>query len=408
MTGKAVKQYLQRYAEPEVAHLQQWPESYRKTYRHVVVIPAYQESSEFLQQALQSHWFTADALLILVINQPDTQTDSKPQQQLLQFAREAGNVRWQQRNLILITAHSDTPSNGDILLVDRFNTPIPAKQGVGLARKIGTDLALALITKNIIHSEWICSSDADACLPDNYFSVLSTLNPEWIAACYAFEHVDGEPAVRAATLIYQQAMHYYVNGLQQAGSAYAHFTIGSTLTFKASAYAGVRGFPKRPAGEDFYLLNKLIKTGQVGRIDQATIQLQARLSERVPFGTGMSTAKIIQLTEQGKTFCYYHPQTFIALREVLQHFDSLWTQRDHLPKWLETLPFYSKELLLKAGLEKFITTQNQQSVTKQQFDKQLTNWFDGLKTLQFIHGLRNLKYPDIPLNISEHGNPGAS
>lgn len=397
MTGKAVTQYLQHYAEPEVAHLQQWPENYRKTYRHVVVIPAYQESSEFLQQALQSRWFTSDALLILIINQPDTQTDSIPQQQLLQFAIGAGDIRWQQYNLTLITAFSDTAAAGDILLVDRFHTPIPVKQGVGLARKVGADLALALITKNIIHSEWICSSDADACLPDNYFSVLSTLNPEWIAACYAFEHVGGEPAVRAATLIYQQAMHYYVNGLQQAGSAYAHFTIGSTLAFKASAYASVRGFPKRPAGEDFYLLNKLIKTGQVGRIEQARIQLRARLSERVPFGTGVSTAKILQLTEQGKPFCYYHPQTFVALREVLQQFDNLWAQRDHLSAWLGAIPPSSRALLLKAGLEKFIATQRQQTATKQQFDKQLTGWFDGLKTLQFIHGLRDSKYPDTAL-----------
>ncbi|PID64239.1 MAG: hypothetical protein CR963_01065, partial [Gammaproteobacteria bacterium] len=245
--------------------------------------------------------------------------------------------------------------------------------------------------------EWICSTDADALLPDDYFSVLSEVNPEWIAACYAFEHVGGEPEVREATLLYQQAMNYYVNGLRQAGSPYAHFTIGSTLAFKAAAYASVRGFPKRAAGEDFYLLNKLIKIGTVGRIEQTTIQLCARLSERVPFGTGVSTAKIMELTAQGKPFCYYHPQTFVVLGMVLAHFDKLWDSLDDLPVWFSQLPEHSTPLLLQAGLVDFISKQRHQATTKKQFDTQLMNWFDGLKTLQFIHGLRDTVYPDVPL-----------
>ncbi|CAA6819293.1 MAG: Unknown protein [uncultured Thiotrichaceae bacterium] len=439
MSTKAVTQYLQRYAEPETAAINHWPDDNRH-YQHVVVIPAYQESSEFLQRALQSDWFQRDVLLILVVNQPDTQTDFAPQQQLFEDAVSCGEIVWQQENLTLIAGTAKSPSfpllqrgkssskdvlllegtplcilsflkkrdggdggdlnlaqHGDLLLINRFNTPLPAKYGVGLARKIGTDIALALITKDIISSKWICSTDADALLPDDYFSVLSEVNPEWVAACYAFEHVGGESEVQEATLIYQQAMHYYVNGLKNAGSPYAHFTIGSTLAFKATAYANVRGFPKRAAGEDFYLLNKLIKSGKVGRIEQTTIQLQARLSERVPFGTGMSAANIMQLTAQGKPFCYYHPQTFVVLRQVLQHFDKLWASLDDLPTWLSELPGNSGEILLQAGLTGFITKQQRQRTTKKQFDAQLMGWFDGLKTLQFIHGLRDTIYPDVPL-----------
>ena len=396
MPPKAVTQYLQRYAEPETITIDHWPDDY-KYYQHVVVIPAYQESNEFLQQALQSDWFQQNVLLILVVNQPDTQMDTVPQQRLFEDALSCGEVVWQQENLALVVGDLNSAQHGAILLINRFNTPLPAKYGVGLARKIGTDIALALITKGIIRSEWICSTDADATLPDDYFSVLQTLAPDWVAACYAFEHVGGEAEVLEATLVYQQAMHYYVNGLKQAGSPYAHFTIGSTLAFKATAYANVRGFPKRASGEDFYLLNKLINTGAVGRIEQTTVQLQARLSERVPFGTGMSTANIMQLTAQGKPFCYYHPQTFIALGQVLQHFDKLWGSLDNLPAWLSGLPGNSGELLLQAGFTEFITKQQKQRTAKKQFDKQLMGWFDGLKTLQFIHGLRDTIYPDVPL-----------
>ncbi len=40
---------------------------------------------------------------------------------------------------------------------------------------------------------------------------------------------------------------------------------GSSLGVLAPAYAEVRGFPRRQAGEDFYLLDKLAKTVNAGR-----------------------------------------------------------------------------------------------------------------------------------------------
>ena len=48
-------------------------------------------------------------------------------------------------------------------------------------------------------------------------------------------------------------------GLGFAGSPYAYHSVGSTLAVRAEAYAIVRGVPKRAAGEDFYLLDKLAK-----------------------------------------------------------------------------------------------------------------------------------------------------
>ncbi len=50
-----------------------------------------------------------------------------------------------------------------VIVVDRVSAPwrLNPKQGVGLARKIGTDLALALIEQGRIHSPWILQTDAD-------------------------------------------------------------------------------------------------------------------------------------------------------------------------------------------------------------------------------------------------------
>ncbi|GIR63469.1 MAG: hypothetical protein CM15mP68_1350 [Pseudomonadota bacterium] len=62
------------------------------------------------------------------------------------------------------------------------------------------------------------------------------------------------------------------------GSAYAYPTLGSTISVHAQSYARVRGYPKRNAGEDFYLLNKLNKLHPVQVLQQPVIEVQARLS----------------------------------------------------------------------------------------------------------------------------------
>ncbi|MGB1256172.1 MAG: hypothetical protein ACPG51_09915 [Thiolinea sp.] len=406
MNNKAVQKYLQHYAEAEINALTEWPADC--CYQHVVLIPAYQESVSFLQNLLTAPWFQSGVLVILIINQPDNQTNSTSQQELCNFALNSGSLRWKAENLTLIQPaplHSSTSDScGHLLLVNRFEQGIPVKQGVGLARKIGADIAVSLIARGNITTPWICSTDADAWLPDNYFSPLATLSPEYVAACYPFEHIAGpnsDPEVTVATLTYQRAMQYYVAGLCYAGSSYAFFALGSTLAFKAEAYAAVRGFPKRAAGEDFYLLNKLAKIGHISQLSNNTlIRLQARLSDRVPFGTGVSAANIIALNRQNQPFCYYHPTIFINLRNLLRHFEQLWQVKHQPEPWLQELPDSSTHALYKLGFLSMLQKLSQQCRSKQQFDHQLTGWFDGLKTLQFIHLLRDSDYPNLPLETA--------
>ena len=68
--------------------------------------------------------------------------------------------------------------------------------------------------------------------------------------------------------LYEYSLRYYVAGLTYAQSPYAFHTIGSTMAVNAEHYASVRGFPRREAGEDFYLLNKLAKVGSVHTLEE--------------------------------------------------------------------------------------------------------------------------------------------
>ncbi|MBA6379322.1 MULTISPECIES: hypothetical protein [unclassified Colwellia] len=411
--SKVFNQYFSRYAESEVAVLTQYesglPDEF--TVDHVVVIPAYQETSAFIERFLASSLSKSPVLMVLVINEPITESiaesvtqslrednsvanynEINQQKALYQYALSCGDNCWQNNNLTLIKV---TQSQTWLLVVDRFTHAIDKDQGVGLARKIGTDLSAYLISVNRIRQAWICSSDADAYLPDDYFNALHTRDKNTVVCCFNFKHSSEDKSIHQANFLYESALRYYVAGLHYADSPYAFFTIGSILAFKAEVYVQARGFPKRSAGEDFYLINKLAKLGAVEFIEEVTVKLDARTSQRVPFGTGPAVQKILDLQASHLDYCYYHPQVFTLLKAVLSAFANLWHYRGDLIAWLEPLSEPIVTALNQIGFEAFVEKQINNS--EKQFNKQLVVWFDAFKTLKFIHNIRENHYQDIPL-----------
>jgi hypothetical protein len=395
MPDKNVKKYLENYAEPEVKALHRFPQRTDledSAYEHVIVIPAYKESDDFIRRFIKSKLVEENVLLIIVINQPDTDFDKSPQESLHKQIGLLGKLTWQNRPLNLISLDN---SSCDVLLVDRFTKAIPQEQGVGLARKLGVDLAVVLHDKGLIRSLWIHSTDADATLPDHYFEPLKKLNNCVVAACYNFNHSSNNMGVHQATQQYETALRYYVAGLHYAKSSYAFFTIGSTLTFRTKQYCMVRGFPKRSAGEDFYLLNKIAKLGAVDFFKDTIIEIDARTSDRVPFGTGPAVNKILSLTENNDAYCYYHPSCFDFLKIFLSASDTLWLSKDNVTSWFETLPVEIIVALTELNFTSFVN--KQRKVSQQQFNRQVIVWFDAFKTLKFIHAIRRQGYDDMPL-----------
>lgn len=398
MKCKNLIKYLAQYAEKNVTQLgthltDSLP--HNVNFEHVVVIPAYKESSQFVARLLSSP-VIVPVLYIIVINQPASDVDSSPQTNLSHFIKSSGTSIFKEGQLDLIVANEHTY----FLIVDAFTQPLPVDQGVGLARKIGADYALLLINENKVLSDWIHSTDADAHLPDDYFEATSALSKQkkhnkTVAISYNFTHVDEDMELQQANKLYETALRYYVAGLSYAGSDYAFFTIGSVIAFKAKEYAMVRGFPKRSAGEDFYLLNKLAKLGKVEFLKDTVVTIEARVSDRVPFGTGPSVAYILQLKKDNQPYCYYHPQVFEELKNCIRNFAILWESRLCFDDWLIALSKESQQALQDIKLASFVDKQKNNNQI--QFNKQLTVWFDAFKTLKFIHSLREQKYADIPL-----------
>lgn len=398
---KAISQYLSKYAEPECQALVHFP---KKTFQQILLIPAYQESSEFCER-LQRQFNDLSLLVVVVINQPESENDESHQQQLFDFFHQKLSLLWQEENLYLYQKES---AEITFLVVTRFEqgNRIPVKQGVGLARKIGADIACWLIANQSIECSWVGSTDADAELPLDYFSIMSgnSLSIEG-AGIFDFCHVASEDkVVYEATKLYEQWLHYYVAGLQWAGSRYAFYTIGSCLAFHFASYCQVRGFPKRSGGEDFYLLNKMAKLAPIQKFP-TQIKLQSRLSQRVPFGTGPAVSKLLQEQASELSYQVYNPQVFVALKHLLRSFPHLWEARNNIQSWAGKLSLSTWNALVELGFDDAIIKIFNNSPGQKQFDQQIHGWFDGFRTLRFIHLLEQSGYSMVNLAEARSSAP---
>ena len=413
-----MEKYLRLYAEPETKVLEKMLTTLpdQQHWSNVVVIPACNEGPAFLRPSPPCK---GRSLMILVINESaSAQAHVRAtNQELATAVHTQFSTQWQSGPTDGLTLLRDPKSARDLLLVDRFSAgrQLPLKGGVGHARKIGADLASWLINHQRIDSHWIHCSDADVQLPDTYFSYSNTLaaaSKKYAAINYPFRHrVDPDDPesveVARATQLYEFSLHYYVAGMKFAGSPYAFHTIGSTLAVNAHHYAKVRGFPKREAGEDFYLLNKLAKLAPIHEpfagSDCKPILIKARRSERVPFGTGAAVNKISAMADPVSEYVFYNPGVFVLLRDWLQALPTIWDSGStELSEDLfqGRIDVAGKRQGLIAGLKEVGTQKAlehafRQSRDQDQFTRQVHTWFDAFRTLKLIHYLRDQRLPSI-------------
>ncbi len=305
-----------------------------------------------------------------------------------------------------------------VIIVDRCSSGLEFnnKEGVGLARKIGCDLASVLFMREFVRESWIFNSDADASLAIDYF-VMEKGTAKLAALLYPFQHQtspDLSSEQRHALTLYDQYLHYYVRGLSFAGSPYAFATLGSTIAVTVFAYIAVRGFPKRLAGEDFYFLNKIAKVADLRQKKGLPIILQGRLSNRVPFGTGPAIQEIAKALTNGETYKVYHPHSFRILKFWLESCELLfkgkidtWSMAAGLIENPE-LSHEDKQLFIRICQTWLDSNGGPIFVENIAFRYRLTHnpnkhfhvWFDAFKTMKFIHFIRENFLPPMDfLNV---------
>jgi hypothetical protein len=398
MSELARRKYLERYAEPEARLAAGVGESYGAA----LIVPLRREDVGFLENLSPACSAAPERILVIAVVNATGDADPLVHQQNIRLLRELNERLLPRRILPAIEGSPVRATLGrssafDVLLIDRASAGrcLQNGEGVGVARRIGVDVAFALYERGQLGSPWLCCSDADAELPGDYFSCLARVgaaSPEGVrrvGLTLPFWHTpSGDAAIDRATIEYEISLRYYALGLASAGSPYCYQSMGSSLCVLADAYAEVRGFPRRDAGEDFYLLDKLAKIGSVHRPPMSPIRIWSRVSDRVPFGTGRRVRDLID----GEEIRLYQPRCFELLGVVL------WALRRAVAARSEDLLQTTLAAKLDAGSVGAVSTVLEElnvfealreilgaSPDARVRERRLFTWFDALRTLRFVH-----------------------
>jgi hypothetical protein len=165
------------------------------------------------------------------------------------------------------------------------------------------------------------------------------------------------------------------------------FTIGSAFAVRADAYVLRGGMNRRQAGEDFYFLQNLVQLGNVGEISSTKVYPSARLSNRVPFGTGpilqkwMNGEKDLAVTYNFKAFVDL--KCFFDMRAVLFKME-----RAEYEKLLEAVPEAVSDFLVHDNFVAELDNLNRNCSSPETFEGrffQVFNAFRILKYVNFVH-----------------------
>ncbi|MAI77666.1 MAG: hypothetical protein CL917_01850 [Deltaproteobacteria bacterium] len=395
---KATAKYLATYAEveansAEVVALQHGP------FSHGLAIPAQAEDQNIIG-ALRGipSGPTGPVLTVTVINActgASQNTLDSNLRSLKEIKQHYGTGQ-----ALTSSIHVHKHPSGHLVVIDRSTqNPLPPKQGVGLARKIGCDFLLAVAELGALKSPWLHCSDADTRLPSQYFAQASGQAREHATALlYPFRHREDSqsPTTHSFAMDYESSLRYYVLGLRFAESTHDFHTVGSAMAVHANAYAKVRGFPRREAAEDFYLLNKLAKLGSIQQLGGPRIEPSSRASNRVPFGTGAAIEK--HLREPQDELKVDHPIVFnylkaweATLTACLADPAQSKNLSNSIRRHAQSEPEVDASRLLSA-LEKSGSILRADRAFKgpaSTLNQRLRDSLDSFRTLKFIHALRD-------------------
>ncbi len=270
------------------------------------------------------------------------------------------------------------------------------KAGVGLARKLGMDLAANIFSDSGYNGVIVCL-DADCLVDENYFLEIHKffkLNPKIQGCNIKFEHrfVDGDRHLQEAIIQYELHLRYYRMALKLCDYPYAFHTVGSCMAVTRDAYIGSKGMNTKKAGEDFYFLQKIFSQFAFGEINSTTVYPLGRLSDRVPFGTGAALSK----WKESNTNVILTYQ-FAAFLELKMFFKKL-HQLGSFEEWREFFDFKSNtglihQFLKEEGFLSDISNIMANTKSKDQLSPKFYRWFNNFKILKCLNYLRDVNYP---------------
>jgi hypothetical protein len=276
---------------------------------------------------------------------------------------------------------------------------LPEKNaGVGLARKLLMDEVVrrfAILDKEGV----IASYDADCTCDKNYLVALEIFfanNKSSPGCSIYFEHNLEESSIPSAILEYELYLRYYVQGLRYSTYPHAFHTVGSAMAVRTQSYRMQGGMNMRKAAEDFHFLHKIIPIPGFRNLTTTRVIPSARISNRVPFGTGKA-----MLNWESKNMRFWpacKAETFDLIKDFLEQSQSFYKEKI-TRNWIEKniSPMFH-EFLWKENFIEEIELIKSNTKSANTFGKAFLRWFNGLRVLQLTHHLRYNHCGEVPVN----------
>lgn len=272
---------------------------------------------------------------------------------------------------------------------------VPKKSGVGYARKIGMDAAAKYFYHSNKENGIIICLDADTQVASNYFTeILNSFREGSLeAASIHFEHqLPDQIQFRSAIIDYELHLRYFIGMQRLYQLPFAYQTVGSAMACTAEAYVRVGGMVRRQAGEDFYFMQKFAKEGTLKELHSTIVYPSARVSHRVPFGTG----KTIQQIEDHHfdELLTYHPDAFQVFGMLDDYLQGLYHQEDGSSS--SSLLTYFRE----NGLESVVEQLRNQSKNVGDFKHRFFQWFNAFSLMKYLHHVHDGEFEKVNISVA--------
>ncbi len=371
--------FADRYIQNNAIYPAFIPDEVLPSLAMIVMIPCLNEPE--ILRTLESLWncepIESFCEVIVVVNNSETSSAEVKQFNLETFRQL---IVWGEKN-----------SRPNLILHPIYAGSVSAKHaGAGMARKIGMDEAIRRFNAINKPEGVIVSLDADCLVSANYLTRIEaafTESKSCFAATINFEHrMDDttDPKQKQGIRLYEDYLHYYKKTHDFVGYPDSIYTIGSAFAVRAEAYMKQGGMNRRQAGEDFYFLYKLTKLGPIKEINDAYVYPSARVSDRVPFGTGASMTKWMNDSED--LALTYNFAAFLDLKKLFDRVESLFRiSSDQYHQLISELPSSIQEYMTSINFAGKLDEINRNSSTPTSFQKRFFQFFDAFIILRFLN-----------------------
>lgn len=356
--------------------LERYPNDFRADM--IVVIPSYNEKDLLLtlRSLLSCQPCDARVLVAVILNSGEFSAQEGIQQNRVSYDE------------VLLFAHEH--NSAKIRFSPLLFEELPRKHaGVGLARKIGMDLAIQHFVETNNSRGVIISLDADCTVSPNFltdiysvFREKSKLNATIHNFRHSVEnqHLEIENAIRQ----YEVYIRYFSNSLKTIGFPYYYHTIGSAFAVSANVYARVGGMGRQQGGEDFYFLQKVFALNNIIELEKVFVYPMARFSERVPFGTGPALQKIID--EPDHEMKVYSRASFRELAYFFELKDAFFKRSiADIEGQINTIHPSLRLFIQETNVISQIADCNENSATINAYRKRFFHHFNAFKIIKYLN-----------------------